>query len=176
MHPDVQRAFDDISSAIEGMNAPALERHPEGKWSTAQILEHLLLSFRTSGRRLEKALQERRTLAEPDTFGQRFGAFVVVGLGYFPTGRPAPEYVTPKGLPAGEVLDAVKAALAEFDALAARCADAFGEDVKVSNHPILGAFSIRQWRRFHRVHTRHHMKQVAKLRADDRGQAVGGSQ
>jgi hypothetical protein len=30
---------------------------------------------------------------------------------------------------------------------------------------VLGPLTIPQWRRFHLVHTQHHMKQVARLRA-----------
>ncbi len=51
-----------------------------------------------------------------------------------------------------------------LDAVAERCAARFGERTKVSNHPYLGAFNVRQWRRFHRLHARHHMKQVARLK------------
>jgi len=113
-------------------------------------------------------MDEDTPKTRPGTWKERFGAFVVVGLGYFPTGRTAPEYVQPKGMPAADIVDASRAALVEFDAAATRCAGRFGQGRKVSNHPILGPFSVRQWRRFHRIHTRHHMKQVAALRSSGR--------
>lgn len=166
MNPDVRLTFDEITAAVAGMTPPQLTWHPEGKWSAAEILEHLLLSFRASGSRLARAADEHATRVRPDTWKMRLGAFVVVRLGYFPTGRAAPEYVQPAGMPAGEVLEATRAALIDFDAAAARCADLFGPDTKVTSHPILGAFSVRQWRRFHRVHTTHHLKQVAARRRD----------
>lgn len=164
MCPDVQRTLDDIATAVAGMTAEQLDWRPEGKWSTSLILEHLLLSYRASGARLARAADEGTTKVRPDTWAQRFSTFVVVGLGYFPTGRAAPEYVQPKGMPAADIVGATTSSLVEFDAAATRCADLFGVETKVSNHPILGAFSIRQWRRFHRIHTRHHMKQVRRLR------------
>ena len=165
MHPDLQGALDDITASVAGMGAEWLERRPAGKWSTGLILEHLLLSYQTSGARLISTMEAGTPKTRPDTWKERFGAFVVVGLGYFPTGRTAPEYVQPKGVSTHDIVEATRTALVEFDATATRCADRFGLDTKVSNHPILGAFSVRQWRRFHRIHTRHHMKQVAALRA-----------
>ena len=165
MHPDLQQALDDIMISVAGMTAKQLDSHPPGKWSTGLILEHLLLSYQASGARLSAATEEGTTKTLPDTLKQRFGAFVVVGLGHFPTGRTAPEYVQPKGVSTHDIVEATRTALVEFDATATRCARRFGLDTKVSNHPILGAFSVRQWRRFHRIHTRHHMKQVAGLRA-----------
>jgi hypothetical protein len=165
MHPDLQRALDDITASVAGLTAGQMHTGPAGKWSTALILEHLLLSLRTSGARLTSAVAEGAPKAKPNTWKERVGAFVVVGLGYLPTGRTAPAYAEPKGMLGGDVLEAVRAALEEFDDIASRCALRFGPNTKVANHPILGAFSVAQWRRFHRVHTRHHMKQVARLRA-----------
>jgi hypothetical protein len=43
-----------------------------------------------------------------------------------------------------------------LDGAAAR----FGARVKLMNHPIIGPLSVRQWRRFHWVHTRHHVRQI----------------
>lgn len=165
MHPDLQRAVDDIAGSVAGMTAEEMNAHPAGKWSTALILEHLFLSYRTSGARLVSVIETGTPKTKPGTIKERFGAFVVTGLGFFPTGRTAPEYVEPKGMPIPGVADAAKAALVDFDAAASRCEARFGPDAKVLNHPILGPFSVRQWRRFHLVHTRHHLKQVARLRA-----------
>jgi hypothetical protein len=51
-----------------------------------------------------------------------------------------------------------------MDALLAQCAARFGARSKVLDHPILGPFSIAQWRKFHLVHGRHHVKQIRRLR------------
>lgn len=168
MHPDLQRALGDITRSVTGMTGEQMEARLPGKWSASDILEHLMLSFRTSGARLLSAMDAGTPTTRPGTWKERFGAFVVVSLGYFPAGRKAPEYAQPKGMKASDIVDAARAALVEFDATAARCAGRFGPGRKVSNHPILGPFSVRQWRRFHRVHTRHHMKQVAALRTSGR--------
>jgi hypothetical protein len=52
-----------------------------------------------------------------------------------------------------------------MDGIMARCESEFGSHRKVLDHPILGPFSIAQWRKFHLVHGRHHVKQLQYLRA-----------
>lgn len=166
MHPDLQRALDDISASIEGLSDAELRWHPPNKWSPAEILEHLMKAFSGTTYILTRAVEQGQSKARPDTWNQRFGAFVVVRIGYFPTGRQAPEPTRPSGLPPAEVTRQVRQALVNLDDAAARCAARFGERVKVANHPILGAFTLHQWRRFHRIHTRHHMKQIERIKSE----------
>ena len=66
----------------------------------------------------------------------------------------------PDGLCGEEALALARRTLMELDAAAQRCADTFGDNVRVANHPILGGFTVHQWRRFHWVHTRHHARQI----------------
>lgn len=166
MHPDLQRALDDIDESTSGLDDSRMRRHPPGKWSSAEVLEHLTKAFTGTTYVMTRALDQGRSKARPDTFSERLGAFVVVTLGYFPAGRAAPESTLPSGQAPADARRAIRAALVELDEVCTRCVDRFGERVKVSNHPVLGAFTVRQWRRFHRIHTRRHMKQIARLREE----------
>jgi hypothetical protein len=98
------------------------------------------------------------------TWKQRARAFVVVGLGYLPSGRESPAVARPRGLAAEKVMSEILAKIAEMDELMARCEEKFGASVKLLDHPVLGACSLRQWRKFHLVHGRHHIKQIYRLR------------
>ena len=51
-----------------------------------------------------------------------------------------------------------------MDKLIAQCEAQYGARNKVLDHPILGPLTARQWRKFHWVHGRHHMKQISRLR------------
>lgn len=164
MHPDLQAALDAIVASTDGLTDTQLLWHLPGKWCAGEILEHLTKAFTGTTYVLKRALDQSRPKARPDTFDQRVAAFVIVGLGYFPTGRQAPESTRPTGLPPAQVRHAIHDGLIELDDVLARCAERFGGRTKVSNHPMLGAFTVRQWRRFHRIHTRHHMKQIGRLR------------
>jgi hypothetical protein len=53
--------------------------------------------------------------------------------------------------------------IAAMDAILAKCEAQFGRG-KVLDHPILGPLTAAQWRKFHFVHGRHHVKQILRLR------------
>ena len=164
MHPDLQAALDDVIASTGELSDAQLAWHLPGKWGAAEILEHLMRAFAGTTYVMRRALDQDQPKAKPDTWKERLAAFIVVGIGYFPSGRAAPEPTRPTGLPPAEARSGIRQALADLDEAAARCVERFGERTKVANHPILGAFDVRQWRRFHRVHTRHHMKQIDLMR------------
>jgi len=47
-----------------------------------------------------------------------------------------------------------------MDASLADAERRFGHRTRVLFHPILGPLTAQQWRRFHLVHGRHHLKQI----------------
>src|SRR5205807_9136167 len=64
-------------------------RRAEGKWSAADVLEHLSLTYKGTARGFAKCMQGDRPLATNLRFKQRLGIWVVTGLGYLPGGREA---------------------------------------------------------------------------------------
>jgi hypothetical protein len=63
------------------------------------------------------------------------------------------------------VLSGIGQDLAGMDDAIQRCEQRFGSDLKLVNHPILGPLSAGEWRRFHSVHGRHHLRQIRRLRS-----------
>ena len=171
MDSTLQGVKDAIEAATGGMSAEQLERHPEGKWSAAGILEHLSITFGGTALLMRKCLAGGKALGGKPTFKQRLAVTLVTGWGYFPTGRPAPEFAQPKGLRGEAALQTIRENLAAMDQAMAECEQRFGAQVKMADHVVLGPLTIPQWRRFHLVHTRHHMKQIARLRATSPGQS-----
>jgi uncharacterized protein DUF1569 len=88
-----------------------------------------------------------------------------LGFGYLPSGREAPSFSRPRGLPAEKVLTDIAGKISEMDEMIARCEKKLGSG-KLLDHPILGPLTGAQWRKFHLVHGRHHMKQIRKLKAE----------
>jgi hypothetical protein len=162
----LQRVQDAIAEATRGMDAVQLTRHPEGKWSAAEILEHLDRTYKTTVPHLQKCLDAGQPTASRPTLAQRLAVGIVVGLGYMPSGRKAPEYAVPKGLPPDEVLRNLPVHVVDMDRVLAECERRFGAHCKLANHSILGPLTAQQWRKFHWVHTRHHMKQIARLKGE----------
>ncbi len=154
-----------IDEATAGMPAEQLGRSPaEGKWSPAQTLEHLSLAFGSTARVMRKLVTSGDGEAVRPNARQRLAAFVVTGLGYLPSGRKAPPFTVPSGLAPEEALRQIRANLAEMDAALASAEQRFGNRLRVE-HPLIGPMTLKQWRRFHWVHTQHHMRQIASLRA-----------
>lgn len=166
MHPTVETTWQMIAGATQGMTADELGRCPEGKWCAAEIVEHLLMTYTATTGGLRKALAKGKPLGGTPTVKERLFQLVVLDIGYFPPGRRAPAMTIPKGLQPGEVVHAVKQALPDMDAAITECEQRYGAGVKIADHPVLGPLTATQWRRFHLIHARHHMKQVGRLRGN----------
>ncbi len=169
MHREIDSTLRMIQEETAGLDAEQLDWHPPGKWSAAQVLEHLSRTFAATAYILNRCADQGRSKARPPTLRDRIGTLLVVEFGRFPSGIDAPAATLPLGLPASEALSAVNSTLRALDDAAARAEAAFGLRLALANHPLLGPFNVRQWRRFHRVHTRHHMKQIARLRSQMAG-------
>lgn len=159
MDPHLERLQREIAAVLNGAQ-PLLHEHPSGKWSTAEILEHLYLTYTGTIKGFERLLAAGKPLATKPTLKQRLQALVVVEFKYLPSGREAPRQARPRGIPAEEVLSAISPKIAAMDAIMARCDDQFGSGVRLLDHPILGPFTTAQWRKFHLVHGLHHVKQI----------------
>jgi len=160
----LQKLRDAIASASGGMSTEELKRHPQGKWSAAEVLEHLYLTYTGTIKGCERCLQEGRPLARPPALRDLISTTVVTGFGFMPGGRKAPERSTPRGMVPQEVANAIATTLVAMDEAIARCEARFGKRTKLMDHPILGPLTARQWRKFHWVHGRHHVKQIRRLR------------
>jgi hypothetical protein len=158
------RLHEAITAATSGMSAEQLQRHPPGKWSTVEVLEHLYLSYTGTVKGFGRCLQEGRPLAGSRTLKHRVAASVVTGMGYFPSGRKSPKQASPRGTPAEKVLAEIGPEIRKMDELIAECAQRHGSETLLLDHPILGPLTARQWRKFHWVHGKHHVKQIWKLR------------
>ncbi|MGH9530447.1 MAG: DUF1569 domain-containing protein [Terriglobales bacterium] len=162
MNTYLQRLKNAIELAVQGMSESDLTRRPsEGKWSPAEILEHLCLTYKVTTKNLERSLTAGRPLGGPRTLKQRLVNVLVLDLAYFPAGRDSPQGAKPKGLlVSGEVYRK----LADMNDVIQDCEIKFGKPAFVADHPILGPLTTHQWRKFHWVHGRHHVKQILRIR------------
>ena len=165
MHPHLQSTRDAIDKATDGITSEQLSWHPDGKWCTAEVLEHLALAFGGSAKLLARVANDGKSAATASTFRQLFRTWVVTKREFLPGGRTAPAIVTPRGMASDQVLLTIRKNLADMDQAITACESKLGAKIKVADHPILGPLTVTQWRKFHLVHTRHHMKQIDALRA-----------
>ena len=164
MDPRLEKLQKEIATAIAGMSAEQLSTHPPGKWCAAEVLEHLYLTYTGTLKGFERVAEGGTTLATKQSWGQRRRTWVVVGFGYLPAGRESPAVARPRGIPAEKVLAEIGLKIAEMDRMIAHCEKTHGTRSKLLDHPVLGPLTGKQWRKFHLVHGRHHVKQIWRLR------------
>ena len=163
MNAHLQRALDEVEAATGRLSVEEIARPVPGRWSVAEILEHLTLAFTVNVRALEKALASGDPKAGRPTPSQWLSRVLVVDIGYFPRAR-APENVTPHGsIPPETSRSAIRDALATLDATLERAAARFGERQPLLKHAFFGGMTVPQWRVFHFRHARHHMRQVRRI-------------
>jgi len=133
------------------------QRAPAGKWTPAQIVEHLAISLERSARGFEapQGGQRRR----PPTLIERVARWLVFGLAWTPPGVRAARGTTPAArVEAGDAERHFRDGLARWASLESRPAEVNpGTFVR---HPRLGDLDLEEWIRFHVWHCRHHAKQI----------------
>ncbi|GAC1650984.1 MAG: hypothetical protein NVS9B15_10930 [Acidobacteriaceae bacterium] len=166
MHFLTEQLAAEISGAVDGITPHELRYSPiPDKWPVAYVLEHLLRTYSGTVKGCERALQEGRPLASNLPLKKRVFQLYVITLGKMPAGRKSPKQVEPTGdITPSELPHLVLQHLEAMDAALSECEGRFGTG-KILDHPVLGALSAKQWRKFHLVHGRHHVKQVRARRA-----------
>jgi DinB superfamily len=156
----LERLRQAVTSATRGMTIEDLTRRAEGKWSAAEVLEHLYLTYTGTQKAFERCLKAGKPLGGVPTFKQRVSTAAVTEFGYFPKGRKSPDQVFPRGQSAEKIVAEIGPQIAAMDKAIAECEERYGSRVKVLDHPVLGPLTARQWRKFHLAHGRHHVKQI----------------
>lgn len=149
---------------VAGLTPEQLAAHPPGKWRVAELLEHLYLTYTGTIKGFQRVAEAGKPPATTQSWTQRGRTFVVVGLGYLPSGREAPPVARPRGLPAEKVLAEIGPKIAEMDDIMAQCEKNLGARRKLLDHPTLGPLTPGQWRKFHLVHGLHHLKQIRHMK------------
>ena len=169
VHPLLNQTRDLLAAPMAGCSAEQVARHPAGdpaRWNAGQIIEHLCATWLSTVGGIEDRLQKDRPLRSRSTLAQRCMQLAVCEFGFLPRKREAPPAVRPTDAPGmpltGDEL------IARFSVTLVAMDDAFNrieaqaKDAPVLTHFLLGPLSVRQWRRFHRVHARHHAAQIKR--------------
>lgn len=146
------------------MSAEDFQRHPEGKWSSAEILDHLNLTYRGTIKNLERCLASGKPGASPDRSSNRRRRRGIIWLGFFPPGHKSPEHVLPRGTPISQLTTEIFESIDRMDDVIRECDARFGAGKPIAAHPILGPMNSSEWRKFHLVHGKHHARQILRLK------------
>ena len=172
MHAVLESVATRISNELAGLDVETAQKRPNNRahlWSMQQVIEHLLLTYRGTVQNLETRLRKGRiSRSQRRTPVQWVLQLMVLSFGYFPRGVPAPEETVPQpglltAMNGRELDEQLRAELSAMDKALDRCRRDFGME-RVAVHPILGPLRVDQWRRFHVIHTLHHVKQLRRVR------------
>lgn len=176
MHALFENVAVQVTHKLEGIDARITQRHPQQRqylWDVQQVIEHLGLSYSSTARALEGTLSKGRGACKVKrTCLQWILQLMVLSFGYLPRGVPAmddtdPALVVEEGkrpMDGDELVALLRRRLTAMDQLLDFCREKYGME-RVAVHPILGPLRVDQWRRFHSVHTLHHLRQIQRVLA-----------
>ncbi|MFZ1919435.1 MAG: DUF1569 domain-containing protein [Terriglobales bacterium] len=156
----LERLPEELEAAIEGATREAMQKAPAGKWNSAQIVEHLYLTYTNTNKGIAKCLDGGIPLATRATFKHRVKSFVVTRLGYLPEGAKAPERALPRGMVLEEVREKLSGEIRRMVLGLDDCERRFGASTRIMDHPVLGPLTASEWRKFHWLHGRLHARQI----------------
>jgi len=157
----LERLRSEIEETAQGLSAADFRRAPQGRWNTAQILEHLGHSYGATAKMLELSLAaDVRPEVRAAKISERLMQILVVSLGYIPSGRKAPAFVTPHDDAGPESLGRTLSGLERMKVALAAAEERWGSRDPVGTHFVLGPMNPAQWRKFHYLHGHHHVRQM----------------
>jgi hypothetical protein len=174
MDPVLHRLEVELSRSLQGLTGPQTQLHPQldsDRWNICQIVQHLLLTYSSTVSSFEERVAKGHPTRSRATPFQLLVRFFVFGIGVIPVRRKAPEITlppaqTPQPLPTGDTLiSSISAGLADMDKVLHKAEGHF-HSVPCLSHFAFGPLSIPQWRRFHFVHGRHHIRQILAIRRE----------
>lgn len=137
------------------------DRAPQGRWNSAQIVEHLARTYGSTAKMLELALGVGGPpQVRPPTVWERLLRLLVVKMGILPSGAKSPPMVLPKGDCGPVALERALNNLERMKTAIASAEQRWGSEGPIALHPVLGPLNATQWRKFHYVHGHHHLRQV----------------
>lgn len=175
MHPVFEDLHARYRKSLSGKDCDTCQLRPARSlrgdgpaWTTQEVIEHLLLTYRSTGALFERYLERNSPSGKTRQMKHHVLQFLVVRCGGFPRGASAPDHALPgkSGMPpmSGEELcTCMRSELEEMDKKLEKCQQAFGSR-PLAAHFVFGPLTADQWRRFHFVHGRHHLKQFARIR------------
>lgn len=159
----LDRVRNEIEEITRGLRDSEWSRAPKDRWSSAQIMEHLGRSYGTTAKMLELNMGVGGPpVVRAAKIQERLKKLLVVNLGVHPEGAKAPAMVIPTGDSGPVARERALQNLERMDIAIAAAVERWGSEQPIAMHPILGPLNPWQWRKFHYVHSHHHLLQIQK--------------
>ena len=158
--PEFAAIPDAVLGTLTGRPEADWHRAPPGKWTPAQIVHHLAIALETSARTFDERRGKPPMRRRPRTARERVGFFLILGVGWMPSGQEAPALTRPAVRPNPRAVERqLRDGVTRFLALARDLLPARRDDLFVKN-PALGDLTLPEWIQFHIRHCAHHARQI----------------
>jgi hypothetical protein len=165
MHPVLKSALEPLAQLVESVTQQEAQVPPlpgQGRWCAQQIMEHLILTYELTSSVVSRQLKSGRVPKHRRSILEFILRVQTIGLGYMPGGIPAiravrPGEYTPQS--GAEIAKRFLKAAEEMDVQLVAARKKFGIQI-CGEHPMFGVMRVDEWRRYHAVHARHHLKQL----------------
>jgi hypothetical protein len=150
---------DVVLGPLAGRTDADWHRAPPGRWSPAQIVQHLTLSVDYTARAFEARRARAPMRRRPRSLRELVAYLLVFRVGWVPAWE-SPAATRPSDHPARDVVEReFRDALERFIALERVLLPSRAADLFVK-HPLLGDLTLPEWGRFHLWHFTHHARQI----------------
>jgi hypothetical protein len=148
------------SVTLEEAQVPPLPG--QGRWCAQQIVEHLILSYQLTSTAVSRQLKSGRIPKNRRSILEFVLRVQTIGMGYMPQGAPTiravrPGEYTPES--GADLAQRFLKAAEDMDELLVAARKKFGIQA-CGEHPLFGIMRVDEWRRYHAIHARHHLKQL----------------
>lgn len=131
-------------------------------WSAAEVYAHIMSANRMTVRGMHKAAEGNAT---EDTSTLPWKAKMILFFEKFPKGRKVPEVVqkrTPAINSISEAIETTDSLMKELEELMLSYSK-WSKTQKLK-HPALGMLNNFQWLKFMKIHSKHHLKQLDRIK------------
>lgn len=153
-------------SWIDGLTDEQFWANPGGKWSVAEVMQHLYLSARPVARLLAGPREVLNQWGRADTPSRSYREIALAYRTVLATGVKAPESMSPRTddmrVTRGELVDRFRGIYQSLiDATDNWSANELDE--YCIPHPVLGKLTVREMLYFTSLHTEHHRQLMQKV-------------
>lgn len=165
MHPVLKFSLEPLADAIERLTQAEAQVAPlpgPGRWSAQQVIEHLILTYKLTNETLTRHLKNGQAVKRGRNLVLSLLRLQTIGFGHMPRGVPAIHAVRPREftpLDGVALRERFLAKAEEMDGLLSKARQKFGIQA-CGEHPFFGGLRVDEWRRYHAVHARHHLRQL----------------
>lgn len=152
-----------VLTPLHGLRDAEWYRAPEGKWTIAQIVQHVAIGIDLVARSFAE-LADAPPMQRRNKPHETVLRHMTLGVGHYPAALKALPQAKPDAKPDHELVTAqFRMGVEQLKEISAAWS-AERQQSRFVPHPLLGDLNFPEWVRFHFLHCRHHANEISQRR------------